>query len=159
MKQRAITVAAALITCAAAVMWVVQGARPSQDPIPAPAGRAGDLGPSPPPSTAAPSLTIPTTTAGLVSYAIPTTELQGLPPDLAYGTRLDLWVAWQPPITKRTELQPLLRGVLLEKIVPPLLPDGPHSAILKVDPDEISDLIWGDRFGALSAVVPAAGKS
>ena len=159
MKQRAITVAAALIACAAAVMWVVQGARPSRDSIPAAAGHAEDLDPSPHPSTTAASVTIPPTTADLVSYAIPTTELQGLPPDLAFGTRLDLWVAWQPPITKRTELQPLLQGVLLEKIVPPLLPDGPHSAILKVDPDEISDLIWGDRFGALSAVVPPAGKS
>ena len=154
MKQRVLTVAAAMIACTAAVMWVVQGADTVGSSIPTDI-RAETLDPSPDPSAPAPSAVASSRTAGLVSYAIPTTELPGLPPDIASGARLDIWVTWQPPIAKAADLRPLLRGVLLERIVPPLLPDGPHSAILMVDPDEITDLIWGDRLGALNVVVPA----
>lgn len=152
-------VAAALISTAAAVTWVAQGAQPPPGPPPAGAAQTENVpaGPPPPPADASIPPT-PTSAAGLVSYAIPTIDLQGLRPDIAPGTHLDLWVTWQPPVTKTAELHPLLKDVVLEEIVPPLSPDGPHAAILLVDPDQITDLMWGDRFGALSAAVPSAPK-
>lgn len=90
----------------------------------------------------------------LVSYAVAVSELHGLPPNVAPGTRLEIWVAWEPPITKQPDIRPLLDDVLLEEISPPLLPDGPHVASLLVGRGQISDLFYGDRYGSLSVVVP-----
>lgn len=158
MKQRLITTAAGLITLVAAVVWVAQGSAPS----PSVAADAevvtnpSPLASSAPEPGASPPVPEPAAVADdLVSYAIPVTELQGLPPDLAPGTALDLWVMWQPPVTKDTKVDRLLRGVLLENIVAPLLADAPHVAVLSVSPDQFSRLVWGDRLGALSVAVPA----
>lgn len=85
-----------------------------------------------------------------LSYAIAVTELSGLSLATAPGTRLDLWVAWEPPITKVPDIRPLLTDVTLEKIAPPVLPDGPHVALLLVKPHQVRDLLYGDRYGALS---------
>lgn len=162
MKQRLITIAAGLIALTAAVVWVGQGAAPSR---PAAATPEAITAPSPAPDassvdehakSAAPRRV---GSRDLVSYAIPITEMQGLPPDIAPGTMIDLWVMWQPPVTKRPKVDRLLQGVLLEKIVPPLLPDGPYAAVLMVSPDDFGTLVWGDRLGALSAAVPAASES
>lgn len=93
----------------------------------------------------------------LVSYAVAVSELHGLPPHVAPGTRLEIWVAWEPPVTRQPDIRPLLDDVLLEEISPPLLPDGPHVASLLVRRGQISDLFYGDRYGSLSVVVPQAG--
>ncbi len=159
MKQRLITTAAGLIALVAAVVWVAQASEPR---VSVAADAEVVANPSPVASSSAEpaaeeALPDPAVAADeLVSYAIPVAELQGLPPDLAPGTAIDLWVMWQPPVTKNTKVHRLLRGILLEKIVPPLLRDAPHVAVLLVSPDQLSDLVWADRLGTLSAAVPAA---
>ena len=90
-----------------------------------------------------------------VDYAIAVPELSGLPPDAEPGAMLDLWVTWNPPITKAPQVQPLLRSVRLARIVPPVTPEGPAVALLTIRPSQISDLIYGDRFGSLSVTILA----
>lgn len=91
-----------------------------------------------------------TSAAGEVDYAIAAAELSGLSPDTPPGTLLDLWVAWDPPITDEPQVQRLLRGVRLSRLVPPATPEGPEVALLSIRPSQVSDLIWGDRYGSLS---------
>ena len=86
-------------------------------------------------------------------YALATAELAGLSPDVAPGTPLELWVTWTEPISKEPSVQKLLDGVTLERIVPPVTPDGPEVAVLSVSSKDIPDLIYGDRFGALSVAL------
>lgn len=92
--------------------------------------------------------------ADLVSYAVALDELHGLPPNAAPGSLLDIWVAWEPPVTKRPRIDRLLGEVVLEEIEPPILPDGPHAALLLVPEDQITDLLYGDRYGSLSVTIP-----
>lgn len=89
----------------------------------------------------------------LQSYAVALSELSGLPPDAAPGTLVDLWVAWDPPITRRTKIQRLLRAVTIERVVPPVTRTGTPSVLLGLQPRQVSDLIWADRYGTLSATV------
>ena len=150
MKQRLFTVAAAIIALLAGVVWVLQGAAPPEAPISSERPPATDAAPSPRPSTS-PSTTSPSQ-GKVYSYAIATTELQGLAPDAAPGTRLDLWVATQPPVSERADVLPLLEGAILQEIVAPTLPDGPYSAILQVPLRHARKLMWADRFGSLSVL-------
>jgi hypothetical protein len=90
-----------------------------------------------------------------VSYAIAVAELAGLSPNATPGTVLQLWVTWDPPVTKRPRLQKLLEGVVLDEIAPPVTPDGPHVALLSVARSQLDELLWADRYGSLSAAVIA----
>ena len=90
----------------------------------------------------------------LVSYALAVNELHGLPPNAAPGTKLEVWVAWEPPVVKRPTIDRLLDEVVLEEISPPFLPDGPHVAMLLVERERVSDLLYGDRYGSLSVTAP-----
>jgi hypothetical protein len=87
------------------------------------------------------------------SYAIALHDLRGLPPDAEPGTSLELWATWRPPLTKERQVQKLVEGAFLERITPPLTPEGPPVAILSVPEKEIDELLFGDRFGDLSAAV------
>ena len=88
-----------------------------------------------------------------VSYAIAVAELAGLSPTSAPGTLLELWVTWDPPITKRPKLQKLLDDVVLDEIAPPVTPEGPQVALLSVARNQLDELLWADRYGSLSAAV------
>ena len=90
---------------------------------------------------------------GVREYAIALYELRGLPPDAPAGTRLEIWAVWKPPVTKQRQVQRLVTGVRLDRIAPPVTSEGPPVAILDVPEKELSDLLFGDRFGDLSAVV------
>ncbi len=90
-----------------------------------------------------------------VDYAIAVPELSGLSPDAAAGSLLDLWVAWDPPITEKPRVQPLLRAVRLSRIVPPVTPEGPAVALLTIRRAQVSDIIYGDRYGSLSVTMLA----
>ena len=87
------------------------------------------------------------------SYALSEAEITGLPPDSAPGTPLELWVTWEPPITKRVKLQRLMRDVVLERIIAGVTPEAPSTILLSVKADAVPDLLWADRFGVLSAIV------
>jgi hypothetical protein len=123
---------------------------------------AGDLSPSsrsvmrrvfPEPEVPTPGQSPTIQRPDLRSYAVSANELQGLPFDSPPGTRIELWVAWEPPITDKPRVHLLVSGVVLEKIAPPTIPDGPHTAVLLVPPKRIPDVIYGDLYGRLSAVV------
>jgi hypothetical protein len=97
-------------------------------------------------------------TGDVRSYAVAVPELGGLAPDAPPGTHLDLWVAWEPPVTKRPQFRLLIRGVVLDRIVPPVTPDGPTTALLLVRAARIPDLLYADRWGQLNVTAqPDAG--
>ena len=93
------------------------------------------------------------------SYAIAAAELDGLPLDAAPGTVMDVWASWDPPLTKRPQVQPLIRDVVLERIAPPVSPDGPYVAVLLVSDRRVVDLIYGDRYGSLSVAIAPIAES
>lgn len=152
--RRAGLLAFALIACAV-VAWnlVPQSPAPSAPSYPQP-----NLY-SPQPAEASPSVAAiaaspPIEPVGATrEYAIALPELQGLPPDAAPGTRLELWVTWNPPVTRRPKLQRLLADATLVRFAPAVTHDGPGSVILQVPVRRMSDLLYADEYGALSATV------
>ena len=92
-------------------------------------------------------------TTEMRGYALPVAELSGLPGDAQPGTELELWVTWDPPVTERPRLQRLIRRVVLEKIAPAVTPDGPNAAILLVPVEKLPDLVYADRYGAISVAL------
>ena len=140
----------AIVAAVAGVLLSVTATRaPERPQEPAPVPLAVPKGAHPRTEHATPTPQRP----DLVSYAFDAGELDGLPPDVMPGQKLDLWVTWEPPVTKRTVVQPLLKGVALEKVAPPVLPNGPAAALFLVPQARVDDLIWADRYGLLSVVV------
>jgi hypothetical protein len=86
-------------------------------------------------------------------YAVAMPRLSGLPPEARSGTALELWVAWEPPITKQPRIQRLATGVTLDRIVPPVAPKGSPVALLRIPRNEIPSVLYGDRYGSMSAVI------
>jgi hypothetical protein len=87
------------------------------------------------------------------SYALSEADVTGLPPDAQPGTRLELWVAWDPPITKVPKLQRLLKDVVLERVIPGIVPEAPSTILLSVRAESVPDLLWADRYGNLSVII------
>jgi hypothetical protein len=117
---------------------------PLESSPPEPGDRSGD--PSEPAGRASDA-------PGRRGYALAVPELKGLPGGAAPGTRLELWVAWDPPVTKEPRVQRLLKDVILDEIIPPVVPEAPATAILSVPAKSVPDLLYGDRYGALSATM------
>lgn len=88
------------------------------------------------------------------SYAIGLQDLPGLPPDAVPGARLELWVTWEPPVTREPRLQKLVGDVVLERTIPGPVPEAPVTVLLSVPADRVGDLIYADGYGRLSVVVP-----
>lgn len=86
-------------------------------------------------------------------YALSLERVTGIAPITPPGSRLELWVAWKPPVTRAPRIQRLLPSVTLQRIVPPVTPQGPLVAILLVDIDDMPDLLYAERYGSLSAAV------
>ena len=86
-------------------------------------------------------------------YAIYLYKLPGLSPDATPGTELDIWVTWKPPLTRQPRVQLLLEGVELGAIETGF--EQGAVADLLVDHKQIPDLIYGERFGSLTAVASA----
>ena len=91
---------------------------------------------------------------GRRSYAIGLQDLPGLPPDAAPGARLELWVTWEPPVTKAPRLQKLIGDVVLERTIPGSVPEAPVTVLLSIPADRTGDLIYADGYGRLSVVLP-----
>lgn len=85
-------------------------------------------------------------------FALPLVELPGLSPRSRPGSVLELWVTWEPPVTEEPQVQMLLGRVRLEEIIEPPVAEGPYMVLISVKRNQVGDLLWGDRFGALSAV-------
>lgn len=139
-----------LLAAAVPVVGVVavSSMLPSSDgraDVPARAGRV-----SPP----APAVGLPVpTNPDLRSYAISAPKVAGLSVDTPPGTKMELWVAWEPPVTKEPRVQRLVDEVVLEKIVPPSVPEAPPTAVLLIASKSVDEVIYGDIWGRLSAVV------
>lgn len=101
--------------------------------------------------------TQPPFTAGksgdLVGYSIGAHDLQGLPPDAHPGQRLQMWVSWEPPIVEEPEVHMLIPEVTLTKLIPPVTPEGPVTALLSLKRKHVERLVWGNRYGRLSVVL------
>ena len=162
MRRLALTGGAGLV--AAVVLWSLG----PQETSP-PSSNSGALVASPPSSASLPiagsspmtptdaASSIPTQPAPAVrrNYALGLHELDGLSPDVTPGSPLQIWVAWEPPLTRRSQIQLLLPDVLVVRIVPSVVPEGPTTVLISVPARDISDLLYGDRYGELSAVAPS----
>lgn len=87
------------------------------------------------------------------SYAVDVARLAGLPPDAAPGTRLTLWVAWGPRVSKVPRIQKLIPSLTLERLIPPIVDGAPTTAMLAIPQRHLSDMLYGDRFGSLAVTV------
>lgn len=115
------------------------------------------LSPAPKPSDSSPEAAAPVPSplkSDRQSYALGLHDLAGLAQDTAPGTVVDLWVAWDPPITKRPQFQRLIPSVVIEEIMPPFVPEGPITVMLSVPSKMIGDLLYADRYGAISVTTP-----
>jgi hypothetical protein len=92
----------------------------------------------------------------MVTHALDVSRLNGFPPDASPGDVFDIWVAWNPPVAKGPNVQLLLKGVALEKVAPPVTPDGPYVAFLLVNRSQARDLLYGTKYGLLSVTQPAS---
>lgn len=91
--------------------------------------------------------------SGRAGYWVDIAEVTGLSPQTPVGTSVDLWVAWDPPLTKRPDIRHLLSDVLVEEIAPPLSPGDPTGVLLSIARRDRDDLLWADRYGSLSATI------
>lgn len=116
-----------------------------------------DLAPAPQlsdPATTADGHVTPPLESDRQSYALGLHDIAGLAQDSAPGTVVDLWVAWDPPITAKPQFQRLIPSVVIEEIMPPFTPEGPVTVMISVPTKKIGDLLYADRYGAISATLP-----
>ena len=113
------------------------------------------VSPTPTTSSAVPSPTAPKEKRR-VSYAMALYDLAGLPPDAPIQTPLELWVAWDHRVSRNPQVQPLVSDVRIERYVQPTTPDGPRVVMLSVPRSQLDELLYGDRYGSLSAVVTSS---
>lgn len=109
---------------------------------------------SPPTATPTPEASVPPDVSGRVAYSIDLSEVAGLSPTVAPGSSVELWATWEKPVTRSPRLQRVVEDAILEKVSVPLTPDGPTVATFLITPREMDELLWADRYGAISATVP-----
>lgn len=57
-------------------------------------------------------------------------------------------------MTRGPRLQKLIGDVVLERIIPGTVPEAPVTVLLSVPEGRVGDLIYADRFGRLSVILP-----
>ena len=92
-------------------------------------------------------------TNNLRGYALSIPEVDGMPPDLEAGSELEVWVAWDPPLTKQPQIEPLVARVIYERTIPSVVPGGPPTAVILVPEGKVDELMYGDRYGALGVAL------
>lgn len=127
----------------------VVGSAPPVDPSPAPTSAAAT-----PAAVGEEAELVPGPAVDRSEYALGMHELSGFPRQTPPGARMELWVAWDPPLTKAPDVRRLIKDVIVADIIPPLTPDGPTAVIVSVPTARVPDLIYGDRYGDLSVVLP-----
>ena len=171
--RRNLFVAAAVVVCVGILLFPRSGGSPSatttypydnavEEPSSTLSPLGGDvdtvLGTPAPANAPSPTVTsgaVAERAPGRAAYTIYLYKLAGIAPDSAPGTRLDIWVTWKPPVTERPKVNLLLEDVELGRIESGF-EEGPVADLL-VDEDDVPDLIYGERFGALTAVVRPPG--
>ena len=127
-------------------------------PSPAPSSGEGMDTTESAPARVDPSLPVPPADKPVVGwrgYSIPLVELRGLPPDVKPGARIELWAAWEPPVTDKRRIQKLFAGARVGRVIPPTVAEAPTTIELLVPVDELPELLFADRHSALSAAVVA----
>ena len=99
----------------------------------------------------APEDTPPSEVASYRGYALPIAEIRGLSAATPPGTRIQIWVAWEPPITREARVQRLRGVAIVEEIVEPTLPEGPTTVELLISEKRFAQFLYAHRYGALSA--------
>lgn len=161
-RQRTLLIGSAVVLGAILLLWKPAPVAPEEPIASTEIARSLPVDPSPAPSFAAATPAAAREETGTVSsravdrreYALGMHELSGFPRETAPGVRMELWVAWDPPLTKAPDVRRLIRDVIVADIIPPLSPDGPTAVIVSVPTDRVPDLIYGDRYGDLSVVLP-----
>lgn len=155
LRRLALTGSAAV---AAGIVTLVAIAPPPAPVTPAASPAAGPLEATVAPSDASlpPSATSSPAPARRAPrlYALDAAELAGLPPDPVPGTRIDLWVAWEPPLTDEPQIERLVAGVAIAQVRPSVVAEGPTAIVVEVLPRDLRTLMFGDLYGRLFAVVP-----
>ncbi len=83
-------------------------------------------------------------------------ELRGLPPDVAAGTPLEIWVAWDEAVSEGPHIQRLVTKANLARFIEPVTPEGPIVVVLNIPLRWMPDLLYGQRYGELSVTIPHA---
>jgi hypothetical protein len=137
------------IVAAAAIIGVAWSSALSDDTEapPAPTNRSSVA------ASESPHVTVPPDASERANYYLSVPEVDGLPHEIAPWTRIELWVAWDPPLTDEPTLQRLLEHAYVEAVLAPLAPDSPATLKLSIRHRDVSDLIYADRYGSLSAIV------
>jgi hypothetical protein len=138
------------------IVWMVVPADVGSDVTASPATKPLSPSPGAPsggPTPSEASSHLAPVTKDRRNYAMAVPDLDGLPAEVTPGTKVELWVAWDPPITKEPRVQRLMGDVLIEEVIPPLIPEAPATAILSVPTKGVPDLLFGDRYGALSVTM------
>lgn len=87
-------------------------------------------------------------------YAVGLHELRGFPPDVVPGSRLQIWVAWDPVITEKPQVQRLLSQATFVRWTQPFTEEGPMIAVLSVPDKRIGALMYGELYGQLGVTLP-----
>ena len=95
----------------------------------------------------------PATEPEMRGYALALPEVDGLTSDIAPGTRLEVWVTWGPEVTDRPDIRKLVNAVIYDRTIPPVVEGGPPTAMVLVPVGKVDELMYGDRFGALSVAI------
>jgi hypothetical protein len=90
----------------------------------------------------------------LLPYAVAVPRVTGLSTAIPPGANIDLWVTWAPTNRMGSRVELLTRRAVVKRIVPPLTPRAPETALLLVPPRTIRKLVSTERFGSLSIAPP-----
>ncbi len=139
------------IAAAAAVIGITGSSIVSSSP------EAASGPPKPQVVTASPSPQVPAPpgASDRANYYLSAPEVDGLPTEIAPWTQIELWVAWDPPITDEPSLNKLVTDAYIEAVLAPIAPESPYTLKLSIRRRDISDLLYADRYGSLSAIVIA----
>lgn len=94
--------------------------------------------------------------AGSFSYAIDLLDIKGLPPDLAPGTPVEIWVTWSRG-DRISEPERWINTATFRRIVPAVTATGPDTVILDIPAAQRRKMIWADGFGALTLFASGDG--
>lgn len=88
-----------------------------------------------------------------VTYWVGLYRIGGLSGTTPPGTEVEIWATWEPPITDEPRAQRLIRSAYIEKVIPPITPDGTYEIALSLARKDVPNMIYGERYGQLSAAV------
>ena len=151
MSRRALNLIA-VAGAVAAFVWVVSGSL-IQGSDAAPATTVVVDPTSVPSSTPSPSSKAELDQKEWRGYALAMPEVDGLPADLHMGDRLEIWVAWDPPVVPKATVERLIDRVIYERTIPPTIPGEAPVAVVLVPEGKVDELMWGDRYGSLSVAM------